>query len=581
MYEDENMRIHSLTIKRYRVFDATTVVRLSDFTVLTGPNNLGKSTILRALNVFFSALALQGGVTIVRPDTYNLADDYPKNRQGKPGRRWPTEIGVTIELSQPELVQAGADLGLSLPNPLILTLRFEVKRTGHTWARLVVSGVAVGQDGGRKIAEWISARIRYVYSPAARNADDHRSSVFPALVKGAINKVSQSRRRIKQLESFYADVRQVIDRLQVELRDDLHAFLPDVRRIEFVIRDFDLSDFVSVKEVQIDDGARTSLQQKGDGFKSLFSLATLQFMARQRYGANLVFGIEEPESHLHSTAVWDLKAALRNLSQSFQVLITTHSPILIQRDNLSGNIVVDKMQSSTFQSSARPAKTLSQIRESLGIRPQDNMVSAEVILLVEGPTEENAFPKLLERCRPGLTPALTDGRVKVMSVHGAPNMLNMVRSLAKEAASCVVLLDSDLAGTDAKTRVEQSGLIASKDVFVTPPRDDLQETEFEDMFDPAVYLDKVCQSCGVNITAGEFAAQRKLTGGKTAKPAKWSVVMRELFAQSGKSWELCDEQAKKSVAEGIRERIDQIDTNAMPWLRAIGDRLSGYLAEMR
>ena len=63
-------------------------------------------------------------------------------------------------------------------------------------------------------------------------------------------------------------------------------------------------------------------------------VALFQFSNGQRKGASLV-GIEEPEAALHPAAAGVLLGALREASETTQVLVTSHSPDLLDDENIA------------------------------------------------------------------------------------------------------------------------------------------------------------------------------------------------------------------------------------------------------
>jgi len=85
------MKLTNFQIRKYRVFDSEVNIVLSDFTVLTGPNNLGKSTVLRALDLFFNEVGARHRPQSAsrydrsdRPNKYDSDVDYPKLYEGRP-----------------------------------------------------------------------------------------------------------------------------------------------------------------------------------------------------------------------------------------------------------------------------------------------------------------------------------------------------------------------------------------------------------------------------------------------------------------------------------------------------------------
>lgn len=574
------MRFNKFNVRRYRAFDAEVNVPLSDFTVLVGPNNLGKSTILRALNVFFGSLHRRRipPSRYERPDRYSIEDDYPKKYEGRRGRRWPTRMVAEIEFTEQERDSYGERHANELPANVSVAVQYDLGEAG-------IIGITPSspQFQNREILltflRWFSENFRYVYIPATRNIADFRRSVFSEIVAGAIRSTRQSRRRVDALERFYSDIRNSVQQVAEALSGQLRAYLPNIETLEFVIDELDLLRFVSVSDVEIDDGAKTSISQKGDGFKSLFALSMLQFIAQQRYGANLIFGIEEPESHLHSSAIYSVKASLRELSKDFQVLITTHSPILIQRDSIRDNIVVDQLLGEDFACSARVARTLTQIRNSLGIRPQDNLTSAAVVVIVEGATEENCLAALMAHVNPELLEPVASGQVRVQGAGGVTKIVTSLRALARDAASCVVLVDSDAEGLRERETILQSGLISRSDFFQVPVRQGCAETEFEDVFDPDIYIGEVARACGIQADSNDFLQAQIQSGNQMTRMAKWSNVMSSLVAAHGRDWQNIADDAKAAFGRSIAENTARIPARDLPFLKSLAAQVLRYLRE--
>ncbi len=566
------MKIDNVSIRRYRAFDQKTEMPLSDLTVLTGPNNLGKSTVLSALRILFG-MARRSTMRI----EYDYDQDYPKKYIGVSGRRWPTRIECGISITDNEKITAKEELDIDLPSALNLSMEVKFEETLNTFRPIYQVEQFENVKESTMVARWINNQIRYVYIPATRNIDDFRRSIFTQLVDSAVQKVSQSRKRINLIEEFYKDVKDQISDVENTLAQELRAFIPSVGAVSFEIAELELDRLVSVKDVQIDDGVLTSLRQKGDGFKSLFVISMLQFIARQTSGQNLIFGIEEPEAHLHSTAIYEVKETLRKLSKSYQTIITTHSPILIQRDNLSSNIIIQLAGGDKFSSSAKPARKLSEIQHSLGIRPQDNMTTAELIVVVEGLTEENCLGHLITSAKPDLSSAINTGRIRFLSANGASNVLAVVRALARDAANCIVLLDADEEGMKAREVIASSGLIETTDLFSVPSRDGCQETEFEDQFDSELYLHDISALCGISLTPEMFQNARAKSGTRKTRMQKWSNVMKKLFNDCGKDWSQFSDPAKEEFGKSIVKNIDLVNIADMAWLRSIADKIQTCL----
>lgn len=574
------MKIQQVEIRRFRVFDQRSTVRFQDLTVLTGPNNLGKSSVLSALDLFFSVFHRDSRYgAIRRSHTYRHETDYPKKYDGRAGRRWPTQIKVTFALSEDDIssVFDGADTKENLEIVQIAVEFVWNESIGRHSPRIQTSIQSV--DLSAAFIQWFRQEVRYVYIPAARNVQDFRRGPFYELIAGALSRISRRRQRLEAMERLYADIKTEVAAVEADVVRELQQYLPDVRDLKFTVNELDLERLISVEDVYIDDGADTALKQKGDGFKSLFSISLLQYLARQRYGKNLIFAIEEPEAHLHSSAIYEIKQTLRHLAESFQVLITTHSPILLQRDNLEANVIVERASAEAWSAQTRVAQSLSDLRQSLGIRPHENMTTAEVVVVVEGLTEERVLPLLLARQDAELAGALSAGRVRVLGAGGGSNIPATVRALARDATACVVLVDADQEGRSAAERVRLSGFIGVNDVLSIPGRDGCPDTEFEDLFDPSLYLQELAAEVGLAITPEEFADLRRRSGSRDRRFAKWSDVMTIAARERGLDWEQISAGAKTAVANGISVATRRGEGNEQLFVRTMAARISTYLRQ--
>jgi len=578
------LKLTSFRIRRYRVFDAEVTIPLSNFTVLTGPNNLGKSTVLRAISLFFNEIGARHRPSYPtridrndRFDRYDPDTDYPKLYEGKPGRRYSTRLSATVEFSSADSQFAQDTLKLSLPPTVTLSLDF-LRERDRVRRDLKISAFQKPEDS-ESFLRWFTSDVRYIYIPANRNVPDFRRSVFSEIVSNSIGKVRKSRQRVQVLQSLYADVRNLIGDVETQLTSDLKHYLPDLKDIKFQLEEPDLLNFISLDDVQIDDGAKTSITQKGDGVKSLFVMSILQFLAKQNYQRNLIFAIEEPEAHLHSSAIYDTKASLRALSSSFQILTSTHSPILVQRDEITANIIIDRAPGNDFACSATVAKSLAQIRNSLGIRPQENLATAEVTIVVEGKTEEGCLGKLLSSVYPALSTPIENGRVRIISAGGASKSVAVLRALARDAASCLVIVDSDQEGLNAFDEVKRSGLINVLDVFQVPARTGCLETEFEDLFPPQLYIDAVATACGCAFDGQMFSDSQTRSGDNKTRMKKWTFIIAELVRNCGKSWDDVEPLAKEALAKALVANVAHASAAASAWLKSVASRAAQNLRD--
>ena len=163
----------------------------------------------------------------------------------------------------------------------------------------------------------------------------------------------------------------------------------------------------------VDDGSATELDAKGDGIKSLVAISLMRATKASSATGDLVIAIEEPESHLHPDAIRQLATVLREMAKEHQVIVTTHSPLLVARNRIGANIIVSN-------SRANPAKSIREIRDSLGVRIEDSLSAARYMILVEGKTDTLILTALFCELSHGFAQLIESGAVAFGELEGAP-----------------------------------------------------------------------------------------------------------------------------------------------------------------
>lgn len=116
-----------------------------------------------------------------------------------------------------------------------------------------------------------------------------------------------------------------------------------------------VSDFIGTAHIELRDwGAWTSPSLKGQGVQRALYVALLQALAeelRESTDAELhrpfVVLVEEPEAFLHPALQREMGTALEKISQSNQVVIATHSPLLVTPRHIDDVVVVRQHQVAT------------------------------------------------------------------------------------------------------------------------------------------------------------------------------------------------------------------------------------------
>jgi putative ATP-dependent endonuclease of the OLD family len=214
-------------------------------------------------------------------------------------------------------------------------------------------------------------------------------------------------------------------------------------------------------EIVIDDGSPTALEYKGDGVQSLAAIAIMRHASERASGnRNTVIAIEEPESHLHPEAIHEIRDVISELSNKYQIVLTMHNPLFVDRLYIHRNIVVN-------QSRARPAKSIEEVRRILGVRASDNLRHANLVLIVEGEEDRVSLRALLAHHSAAIRMAL-DKNVLVIDILGGASNLAYKLGLIRDSL-CLhhSFLDDDEAGRKGFERARDLGLTSDSETNFT------------------------------------------------------------------------------------------------------------------
>jgi putative ATP-dependent endonuclease of the OLD family len=543
------VRLVSYSVENYRSITKAHRLSIGQTTVLVGPNNEGKSNLLKALVAAMDILTARpifigtlrtGGSYITsarrRSERYKWKDDFPISLQSiKP--KGESSFELEFELDEGEIADFKKEIRSSLNGTL--PLRISIGRdTSSIVVRKKGPGGKTLTAKSAKIAAFVSKRVQFKHIPAIRTATLADEVVAPM--------VSKELESVETLPEYIAAVEQiaklqepVLEQLASSVKSIMKTFLPDLKSIKFEIAAETRYRALRRARMILDDGSPTYLEYKGDGVQSLAALALMRHASETgAVGRNLIIAVEEPESHLHPEATHALKTVLQQLSARHQVVVSTHCPVFVERANVGANIIVHRQK-------ARPAKSIAEIREILGVRAADNLRHADVILVVEGEDDARSLKAILASASPKLRSALTNNALAIESLGGGGNLSYKLTYLRNAICLLHCFLDHDRAGIESVQKCLKEGVLSEADYhFATCP--DRQESEIEDLFDVQLYRDDFLKSYGISVDHPKFKGKRK-----------WSERMREVFLNQGKSWDDRVEMILKNrLAESVAQNPD-------------------------
>jgi predicted ATP-dependent endonuclease of OLD family len=329
--------------------------------------------------------------------------------------------------------------------------------------------------------------------------------------------------------------RPILKEISRSVTATLREFLPSVKKVRLeVSAEGRVRALRRACRIIVDDGTETNLREKGDGIQSLAALSLMRHAALlSAAGKNIILAIEEPETHLHSKAIHQIRSVIQEIAGKHQVVLTTHNPVFVNRGNIGTNIIVTANR-------AVPATSLEEIRQTLGIQPADSLRFAEVVLVVEGEEDRIALAALLSHHSKQLKKALDDGTLGIDPLHGSSNLSYKLSLLRAALCRPVVFLDHDNAGKKGAEKAIADSVMTQADVKYAIMRGK-NESELEDLYQLSAYAPVLNKYFSVSITKPDM---------KGAK--KWSERMHDCFKAKGQTW---DDTMKAAVKARVAEAI--------------------------
>lgn len=326
------MRLESIQIQNYCGVSDSGDIGIGELLLLVGPNNSGKSTILRGLDLFFN------------DSTFDSKLDYPMEKMdGKRGFRASTKIKVTFSK------ESGDRLGKRLSSYIVSrqinserkgVIIMEVEyprdynekkirkiRINNRYRGDIVEGSKYG-----KVFDLVREKVAYAYIPALRllGASDNKDELLNRLLTLVL---VNSKKYRKAEKSYISSIHQQLTAVNKFLKKSTPGF-PEVKDIRIEYSGRSIHNLGVGAKAMVTTGATLPVEKEGTGLQSALTIAIMRYafhsLQKKSGGTRVVLGIEEPEIFLHPPAQ---RALVNNVLDKSQILVSTHSPVIL--DELS------------------------------------------------------------------------------------------------------------------------------------------------------------------------------------------------------------------------------------------------------
>ena len=403
--------IQNISIKNFRSI-SNLEADTSPLTILCGRNDVGKSNVLRALNLFFN------GKTNHDTD-FDFLSDY--NFNTKPSANKAKEIVVSLDISLPQSYHKNNGQFIRW----VKCWRRDGLHGGEDdFTGYRISKTRLGTKKTEKVeiskssnAPKLLRRIEYEYVPAVKGAryfDDLRGRIYKTISEVATKSIRDTS------TAFESSIGDHLHALTLDINNslgiDTNLALPrDLSHI------FERLDFLSGDH-------SVSLENRGDGIKARHIPLILKFMAEKKselggagsIPSTFIWGYEEPENNLELASAIELATEVSSFCEKniVQVVLTTHSPAFY--DLANQNLDISLLQ--TVRKSDKEGTKL--IANSEGLDESLGTLAAIASRLDDARNEA----ALIERTR-AQAKEISDKNMPVIFVEGSSDAFVLTRAL--------------------------------------------------------------------------------------------------------------------------------------------------------
>ena len=363
------MQISKLQIKNYKSIRDTGEISLKKLFALIGQNNVGKSTILKAIRLVFA----DDGVAVRKTD-------FHKNTKKD------IEIKATLQDFYSDKYNEFKNKDGLIAIKVIIVY-------DDLSSKYYLNDKKITKMTIKKLPELlIISDIRDPENESKGSAKSFLKKLF-----SLISKKEETDEFINSKKILEEARKKQISDISEKITEKIQKIL-NVDNLEVSIStEVDFSKIFSYSSKLIDrslladhipDGV--DILSCGTGLQSMFILSLLETYAEMAERDDSILLIEEPEVYLHPTFQRKMFDALRNIASVNQVIYTTHSPIMI-----SDLWVDDSIKLVVLERGETLIKEIDieEIINELGIRYEDTL-NAKAIVFVEGPDDLLVFNKI-------------------------------------------------------------------------------------------------------------------------------------------------------------------------------------------
>jgi len=300
---------------------------------------------------------------------------------------------------------------------------------------------------------------------------------------------------------------------------------------------------------------------RSSGFRTYFLVSMIIYARVEAHPSNSnLYLFDEPGTNLHPRAQIDLQRSFESIADQAQIVYSTHSLFLTNKNYPDRNMVVAKTSEGTKINSKPFTRNWKAVRDSLGILLTNNFLISDKTVLVEGPSDEIYLYYAIRQLKKSGAVDIDLDDFSVVDAGDSSNFAAMAKLMLDEGRSVVAMVDGDLGGQRIRSRLEKicKPKIASKELeFIELPKD----KSSEDVFCVQEVLQEVIKKSTqdlVEIGARKLKDGLNLDTAVSAIKPKPNTTLGRVIEDESKSW-FDDEEMVSKVTIALRYEDDAQD----------------------
>ncbi|WP_180023125.1 MULTISPECIES: ATP-dependent endonuclease [unclassified Acinetobacter] len=252
--------------------------------------------------------------------------------------------------------------------------------------------------------------------------------------------------RLKDFEEFDNSINNKIEDFFPGLKLNIDIPTPDVN---------DLFKQGKIKVTEEGNHRKTDFSDMGHGAQRAIQMTLIRHLAEitkdvSKEGKTNLLLIDEPELFLHPQAIELLRASLKSLSKKgYQVVFTTHSPFMIEHDDIPYTNIVRKDANGT-RVEVRLKEAITKVLNTHDAQARllfetynlGQILFSDTVLIAEGETEKQVLPALIKKVT---GKSLGELKLALVIANGSQSISGMINILKEMNIPVKALADLDFA----------------------------------------------------------------------------------------------------------------------------------------